>query len=189
MQDAKYCQKFAIWAPSHNCLAISSQVRHVLAIGIVKQQYFPHNMSSQYGELRSTNGWDLLASLGTPANFNGFRVLIGSVTARHSSSGHQPNFAALNRGRRLYSAGRPSRWALAHILVLYWLVGLGHKFLDNGSQPSLNGWTRNFHTSLVWGQAWKHTCEIFLRHPKKIWRRKTSNSAELSPTRSQSPSA
>jgi len=25
--------------------------------------------------------------------------------------------AALNRGRHLYSAGRPSRWALAHILV------------------------------------------------------------------------
>jgi len=26
---------------------------------------------------------------------------------------------ALNRGRHLYSAGRPSRWALAHILVIY----------------------------------------------------------------------
>jgi len=34
------------------------------------------------------------------------------------SSGHQPNVAALNRGRHLYSAGRPSRWALAHILVV-----------------------------------------------------------------------
>jgi len=43
---------------------------------------------------------------------------IGSVTARHSGSGHQPNFAVLNRGRHLYSAGRPSRWALAHILVI-----------------------------------------------------------------------
>jgi len=32
-----------------------------------------------------------------------------------SSSGRQPNFAALNRGRHVYSAGRPSRWALAHI--------------------------------------------------------------------------
>jgi len=30
---------------------------------------------------------------------------------------YHPNFAALNRGRHLYSAGRPSRWALAHILV------------------------------------------------------------------------
>ena len=32
-----------------------------------------------------------------------------------SSSGRQPNFVALNRRRHLCSAGRPSRWALAHI--------------------------------------------------------------------------
>ena len=59
---------------------------------------------------------------GTPANFNGFRVFIGSVTERHSSIRRQPNFAALNRGRHLYSAGRPSRWALAHILVWHKMV-------------------------------------------------------------------
>ena len=53
---------------------------------------------------------------GTPANFNGVSRL-GSVTAPHSSSGRQPNFAALNRGSHLHSAGGPSRWALAHILV------------------------------------------------------------------------
>ena len=47
-----------------------------------------------------------MASLGHPRKFQ-----------RVSSSGRQPNFAALNRGRHLYSAGRPSRWALAHILV------------------------------------------------------------------------
>jgi len=53
---------------------------------------------------------------GTPANFNGFRVLAALL---HGApvSGRQPNFAALNRGRHLYSAGRPSGWALAHILV------------------------------------------------------------------------
>ena len=34
-----------------------------------------------------------------------------------SSSGRQPNFVTLNRGRHVYSAGRPSCWALAHILV------------------------------------------------------------------------
>ena len=49
------------------------------------------------------------------------------VTARHSSSGHQSNFAAwykewnklpnFRRGRHLYLAGRPSRWASAVILV------------------------------------------------------------------------
>jgi len=42
---------------------------------------------------------------------------IGSVTARHSSSGRESNFVALSTGRHLYSAGRPSRWALAYILV------------------------------------------------------------------------
>jgi len=35
--------------------------------------------------------------VGTAANFNGFRVLAALLTARHSSSGRQPNFAALNR--------------------------------------------------------------------------------------------
>jgi len=82
---------------------------------IVKQQYLLH-MSWWYGELRSTNGWDLLASLGHTYKFQRVSSL-GSVTARHTSSGRQPNFAALNRGRHQYSAGRPSRWALTHILV------------------------------------------------------------------------
>jgi len=41
----------------------------------------------------------------------------GSVTAQHLSSGREPNFAALSTGRHLYLAGRPSRWALAYILV------------------------------------------------------------------------
>jgi len=36
-----------------------------------------------------------------------------------SSSGRQPNFAAMNRYIHLYSAGRPSRWALAHVSSLY----------------------------------------------------------------------
>jgi len=48
---------------------------------------------------------------GTPSNFNGFHVLAALL----HGSGHQPNFAALNRGRHLYLAGRSSRWALAHI--------------------------------------------------------------------------
>jgi len=55
--------------------------------------------------------------LGHPSKFQ--RLLrLGSITAQYSGSGRQPNFAALNRGRHLYSAERPSRWALAHILVL-----------------------------------------------------------------------
>ena len=81
----------------------------------IKQQYLLQ-MSLQYGELRPTNGWDRLAGLGHAIIFQRVSRL-GSVTARQSSSGRQPNFAALNRGRHVCSAGRPSRWALAHILV------------------------------------------------------------------------
>ena len=50
---------------------------------------------------------------GTPGTFNGFRVLAallhGTLVVGVSQT------AALNRGRHLYSTGRPSRWALAHI--------------------------------------------------------------------------
>jgi len=48
---------------------------------------------------------------GTPAGPCKFQRLsrLGNVTARHSSSGRQPYFAAWNRGRHLYLAGRPSR--------------------------------------------------------------------------------
>jgi len=81
----------------------------------VKQQYLPQ-MSLSYGELRPTNGWDPLVSLGNPRKFQRVSRL-GSVTARHSSSGRQPKFAAFNRRHHLYSAGRLSRWTLAHILV------------------------------------------------------------------------
>jgi len=40
--------------------------------------------------------------LDTPANFNGFSV--STALLHGTSSGRQPNFAALNRGRHLYSA-------------------------------------------------------------------------------------
>ena len=50
---------------------------------------------------------------GTPGNFNWFHVLAallhGTLVVGVSQT------AAFNRGRHLYSAGLPSRWALAHI--------------------------------------------------------------------------
>jgi len=85
---------------------------------LVKHQYLLY-MSPQYGELRPTSKWDRFGSLGHPSKFQPVSRL-RCVTARHSISGRQPNFAALNRGRHLYSAGRPSRWALAHILVHFY---------------------------------------------------------------------
>ena len=55
---------------------------------------------------------------GTPANFNSFHVLAALLHAVHGTLVvGVSQTAALNRGRHLYSAERPSRWALAHILV------------------------------------------------------------------------
>jgi len=74
-----------------------------------------HNMVN-FGPLAAEICWRLWD---TAANFNGLRVL--AAPARHSGTGRQPIFAALNRGRHLYSAWRPSRWALAvlaHILAI-----------------------------------------------------------------------
>jgi len=70
---------------------------------VVKQQYLLH-MSAQYDELRPTSGWDRFVSFRHPIKFQRLWRL-GVVTARNSSTGLQPNFAALNRGRHLYSQG------------------------------------------------------------------------------------
>ena len=96
------------------CPAISSELRHVSTIGknllnSITSSTCPDNMVN-FGILAADICWRVW---GTPANFNGFRVLAALL----HGSGRQPNFAALNRARHLYSAGRPSRWALADILV------------------------------------------------------------------------
>jgi len=101
------------------CRALSSQLRHVSTIGkkLVKQQYLLQ-MSSKYGILRPASGWDQFTSLAYmyPCKFQRLSHL-GSITARQSCSERQPNFAPLNRGHHLCSAGRQSRWTLAHIVV------------------------------------------------------------------------
>jgi len=114
------------------CRAISSQLRHVSTIGqkLVKQQYLPH-MSLQYGEL-----WPLAAEIvslvwGTPANFNGFRVLAALL---HSQT------AALNRGHQLYSARRPSRWALAHISSIHVDVFVTSTVTISGARCCFDHW-------------------------------------------------
>jgi len=163
------------------CRAVSSQLRHIQTIGksLLNSSMFstcPHNMANFISLTAEID----LPLWGTPANFNGFRVLAAllqrrrspeanqtfhdnwpsprlvhymglyifrgswrlaefchvqnslyvqslefsytsNVTTRHSSSGRRPNFA--RRGTRngimeLSQAGRPSRWASAHILVI-----------------------------------------------------------------------
>jgi len=128
-KDAKKSPKIAIWAPSHNCRAMSSQLRHVSTIRkkLVKHQYVLH-MLSQYGELRPPSGWDRFTSLGHPCKFQRVSRL-GSVTARNLVVGVSQT-VALNRGRHLYLAGRPSRWALAHILVDFVITSCGRACRD-----------------------------------------------------------
>jgi len=80
------------------CRAISSQLRNVSTIGkkIIKQQYLLQT-SSQYGELRPTSSWDMLASLGHPCKFQRVSRL-GTLVVGVSQT------AVLNRGRHLYSS-------------------------------------------------------------------------------------
>jgi len=71
----------------------------------------PDNMVN-FGPLTA----EMVREFGAPLQIStGFASWHRCCTA--SSSGRQPNFAALNRGRHLCSAGRLSGWALAHILV------------------------------------------------------------------------
>ena len=96
------------------CRAVSSQLKHVSTIGkkLLSSNISPkcpYNMVN-FGLLAAeivSLVWD------TPGNFNGFRVLAallhGTLVVGVSQT------AALNRRRHLYWAGRPSRWALAHI--------------------------------------------------------------------------
>jgi len=75
-------------------------------------------MSPQYGELGPLAAEIGSLVWGTPTNFNGFRVLAALLHGTPAVGISQTlRFAVLNRGRHLYSAGQPSRWALAHILV------------------------------------------------------------------------
>jgi len=99
--------------------AISSQLRHVSTMG-------KNLLNSNISPTCPCNMVNLSIGLlvaeivslvwGTPANFNWFRVLAALL---HGTLviGVSKNFAVLNKGRHLYSAGQIT-WALAHILVL-----------------------------------------------------------------------
>jgi len=95
------------------CRTISSQRRHLSTIG---QKLLNSNNSCTCPD-NTVNIGRLEICWRVWGTFKGFRVL-AALLHGHSSSGRQPNFAALNRGRHLiYSTGRPSCWALAHISI------------------------------------------------------------------------
>jgi len=85
---------------------------------------------------------------------------IGSITDVTRAVGvSQWHFAALSRGRHLYSEGRPSHWASAHILVFFHFLGriarttyvdavycyrlssVVWRSVCHTSEPCKNGWT------------------------------------------------
>jgi len=101
----KWCKNRHLRTIAQLCRAISLQLRHYRQL---EKNLLSSNISPicPYNMLNFGLCWDRFVSLGHPANFDGFRVLAALL---HSHS------AALNRRRHLYSAGRPSRWALAHI--------------------------------------------------------------------------
>jgi len=103
-------------AQAQLCRAESSQLRHVSTIGknLLNSNISstcPHDMAN-FGPQAAEIGSGVW---GTAANFNGFRVFAALLHAILAVGVSQT--AALNSGCHMYSAGRPSRWALAHILV------------------------------------------------------------------------
>ena len=140
--------KIAISAPSHKlCRAISLQLRHVSTIGknLLSSNIFPtcpHNMVN-FGPLAA----EILSLVwGTPGNFNGFRVfaalLHGTLLVGVSQT------AALNRGHHLYSAGRPSRWAFAHISSF--ILFLLSSFLFPCLISAVGDWMSTILPHMVW---------------------------------------
>jgi len=96
------------------CRAISSQLRHASTIG---KNLLSSNISPTcpYNMVKFSPLAAEIVSLvcGIPENFNGFCVLAALLHGTLLVGVSQT--AALNRERHLYSAGRPSRWALDHI--------------------------------------------------------------------------
>jgi len=93
MQDAKITQKPPSAYHRTTSLGYVSATKAYIdnRKKLVKQQYLLH-MSSQYGELWPTNGWDRLATLGYPSKFKRVSRL-SFATAPTSLNGSQPNFA------------------------------------------------------------------------------------------------
>ena len=108
-------QKIAIWAPSHNFVGL--YLRNWGMYRQSEERLLSSNTSSRCPHNIVNLAHYSLAAEISPKFQRVSRL--GSINPWHSSTGRQPNFAALNRGRHLCWAGRPSRWALAHSLVSF----------------------------------------------------------------------
>jgi len=115
-----------VWAPQQISTGFASWLRYCSDVAQRKptsQPNFTRCLAVSCAATLYIHFWRLLPRNGILpcAKFSlsppSLALLFGSVTARHSSSRREPNFAAFCTGRHLYSAGRPSRWVLAHIVV------------------------------------------------------------------------
>jgi len=109
------------------CRAISSQRRHVSTIG---KNLLSSNISytcprNNFGPLTAEIGSVIW---GTPPNLNGFRVLAALL--------HGTLVLGVNQTlrRHLYSAGRPSRWALSHILFFCFFLFVCHSDISGTAE-------------------------------------------------------
>jgi len=110
----KWCKNRHLRTIAQLCQAISLQRRHISTIG---KNSLSSNISPTCPYIMVNFG-PLAAEIvslvwGTPANFNRFRVLAALLHSTLLVGVSQT--AVLNSERHLYLAGRPSRWALAHI--------------------------------------------------------------------------
>jgi len=114
-RNAKSRQKIAVYG--YHLTTLSGYIFATKAHIDNRKNLLSSNISSTYSH-NMVNFGTIAAEIapavwGTPADFNGFRVLAALL---YGTPWRLPNFAALNSGRHLYSAGRPSRWVLAHII-------------------------------------------------------------------------
>jgi len=129
-------KKIAIW---HHHTNLSGYVFGTKACidsrkKLVKQQYLLH-MSVNFSLLTTEICWRVW---GTPLNF--------SVTAWHSSSGRQPNFAALNRGATYIRQGSP--YGIGQTIIFSSCFFLLSFFFFFISSPNLSGQRLDvYHTS------------------------------------------
>jgi len=106
---------FASWLRYCTDVAQQTSTKHCKMLGRLLRWYTVYTFSggscplTEFCRLQNSLCFQILRSILT-ALLHGTRGL---------STGHQPNFVALSRGRHLYSAGRPSLWASAHILVYF----------------------------------------------------------------------
>ena len=132
---------------------------------LVKQQYArtsstcPDNMVN----LRPTNGWDLLASLGHPCKFQPVSHL-GSVTAWHSSSGRQPNCGVEQRAPHDFAAH-----GFCHSAPAVW-NSLPETVLDSSSLTLFKSRLKPHLFHLAYNDWHELTCSATASEVTTLWR-------------------